>query len=144
MGAGLGDIEAMIAASRFDDALRALEPLDTERLGAGRAEVFYGRGRAWLGKSELPGSVDADRDARRAGLAFMRVAIHFPGHKLAPESLFRAGQLCQRAGRPELAANLWTELVSRYPADRAWGEPARRALASVSTRPAVDAAAPRR
>jgi len=143
-GAGLGDIEAMIAASRFEDALKVLDSLDTESVGVRRAEVFYWRGRSWLGKSEQPGSPDADRDARRAGLAFMRVAVHFPGHKLAPESLYRAGQICQRAGHPELAANLWAELVGKYPADKAWGEQARRALASVSTRPAADMAAQRR
>jgi TolA-binding protein len=114
-----------------------LDRFQNFQAGTLRPEVFYWQGRAWLGRSEQPGSADVDRDARRAGLAFMRVALHYPMHALASESLFRAGELCRRGGRSDVAANLWQELVQMYPADRVWGERARREMLKVSSRPAA-------
>lgn len=131
----LTEAERLIAAGRFDDALNLLESFQNPQAGAGRPEVYYWQGRALLGRSERPGSADAERDGRRAGLAFMRVAIHYPVHPLAAESLFRAGELCRRAGQSDLAANLWLELVQQYPADRVWHERARREMSRPSTRP---------
>ncbi len=133
----LTEAEGLIAAGRFDDALNLLERFQNPQAGAGRPEVYYWQGRAWLGRSERRGSADAEHDGRRAGLAFMRVAIHYPVHPLAAESLFRAGELCRRAGRSELAANLWLELIQQYPADCVWCERARREMSRPSTRPVV-------
>ena len=51
----------------------------------------------------------------RAGLAYMRVVVHFGGHELAPECLYRAGLLCRLAGREQQAHQLWMELINGYP-----------------------------
>jgi len=44
------------------------------------------------------------------------VVIHFPGHRRAPECLYRAGLICKQAGRDDLARRLWSELRRSYPA----------------------------
>ena len=55
----------------------------------------------------------ADRQSLlRAGLAFMRVAIHFPGHELAPEALFWAAEVHERIERPGKAAQLLNECLA--------------------------------
>ncbi|HSW46697.1 MAG TPA: hypothetical protein VLM89_14135 [Phycisphaerae bacterium] len=116
----LAAVESLIAAGSFDDALARLQPLQNDKAGAQRPEVFYWQGRAWWGKSEKEGKEDRERDVCRAGLAFMRVAIHYPGHPLAPESLFRAGEVCSRSGQPGRAGGLWAELARRYPGVQPW------------------------
>ena len=68
------------------------------------------------------------QDQRRAGLALMRVAIHFPGHPLAPECLFRAGEICERSGQREQAVGLWSELVETCPTAAPWAARARQGL----------------
>ena len=128
----LAGIESLIAANRFDEALRKLEPLQNDKAGLLRPKIFYWQGRAWLGKSAGRQATDAQRDARRAGLAFMRVAIHFPGNPLAPECLFRAAQICQQAGQQDSAAGLWSEVVRSYPAGQPWTEQARQGLAGTT------------
>jgi len=113
----LADIEALVAANQFDKALARIGALPNADAGVLRADLYYWQGRAWLGKSLSDDSPEARRDGRRAGLAFLRVVIHFPRHRRAPECLYRAGQICQRAGREDLARRLWSELLRSYPTD---------------------------
>jgi len=126
--AQLADIEALVSANQFDEALARIGPLQDARAGALRADLYYWQGRAWLGKSLKDDSSEAQRDGQRAGLAFMRVVIHFSGHRLAPECLYRAGQICQRAGQAGLARRLWSELQRSYPGAGPFSEQARQRL----------------
>jgi hypothetical protein len=60
----------------------------------------------------------ADRpDLLRAGLAFMRVVIHFPRHHLAPEALFWAAEVHERIERPGKAAQLLNECLANHRTD---------------------------
>jgi len=104
--------------------------------------VFYWQGRAWSGKSEAAADdpATAARDRRRAGLAFMRVVIHFPRDPLAPESLFRAAELCRRDGLEPQARRLWSELTV-LGAETPWAEQARKELQKTGS-PAAAANAP--
>lgn len=110
-------IEAHVNANRFDEALTQIAPVQNEQAGFLRADLYYWQARAWLGKSQSEEGSAAQRDRRRAGLAFMRVVVHFPGHQFAPECLYRAGQICQVEGRNDLAERLWSQLRRNYPDD---------------------------
>jgi len=84
------------------------------------ADVFFWQGKALLGRAGDKKTTEADIDRKRAGLAFMRVVIHFPGHALAPQCLYEAGMICRQSGNSEQAAGLWAELVRSYPAATEW------------------------
>jgi hypothetical protein len=120
--AQLADIEALVTANHFEKALAKIGPLQSADAGVLRADLYYWQGRVWLGKSLNDDVPQARRDGRRAGLAFMRVVIHFPGHQRAPECLYRAGQICQKTGREDLARRLWSELRRSYPTAIPFGE----------------------
>ncbi len=124
----LPEIQALLGAGRFDQVLLQIEALQRPSAGAVRADLYYWQGRALLGRSAGKGSDEAKRDQRRAGLALMRVVIHFPGHSLAPECLYRAAGICERSGRIDQAVGLWSELVGAYPAAAPWTEQAQQAL----------------
>ena len=98
------------------------------------ADLYYWEGRAWLldaaGQAE-PASATAVR--RRAGLAFLRLPVHFPEHPLAPEALFRAGELCALDGLSPSAARLWGDLIAGWP-DSPWAAQARGRMPA-ATRP---------
>ena len=130
----LDEAAKLIVEARFDEALRKLRPLANGSAGALRADVFYWQGRALLGKSLETGAAAGDRDHRRAGLRFMRVAIHFPGHPLAAESLWRAGVVCEQSGWKDLAAGLFAELVRMYPNAKPFSQRANDWLQSQSLR----------
>jgi len=115
-------IEALVAGDRFDEALTKIASLQTNEVGCLRADLYYWQGRSWLGKSQSEETVATQRDRRRAGLAFMRVVVHFPGHKLAPECLYQAGLICQHEGRKDLAQRLWSQLRRSYPGAGPFGQ----------------------
>ncbi len=121
------EVTERLTAGRFDEAAeRAAEALRW----AGRVhlpELYYLLGRAHHGKvAGLTGS-DGLREARRAGLAFMRIVIHFPRHDLAAECLYHAGTLCREAGQADQARGLWEELLREYPRSP-WAGQAREAI----------------
>jgi len=124
------EVTERVTAGQFDSAAeRAAEALRS----AGRThlpELYYWLGRAHQGKmAGLTGS-DGLREARRAGLAFMRVVIHFPRHDLAAECLYHAGTLCREAGQADQARGLWEELLREYPR-ATWAGQAREAIQRV-------------
>jgi TolA-binding protein len=122
--------QRLIKDGRFDQALDRLGTVQTPETADLRAEVFYWQGRALLGRSAGQKAEAARRDQRRAGLAFMRVVIHFPGHRYAAECLYRAGELCRASGQHESAARLWLELIRCHPAAAPWTDRAREALST--------------
>ena len=70
-------------------------------------------------------------DRERAGLCYMRVVVHFPADRQAAEALWRAGQIHEALGRPDVAARLYDTLVQRYPSSPQAG-PARAAMAGLA------------
>jgi hypothetical protein len=133
----------LVQTAKTIDALSRIGVLQGQAKGAIRAELYYWQGRILqamaageparsragdLPGGGPPGSPPATQPSRaatrqdgsagssaRAGLAYMRVVVHFPGHPLVPECLYRAGDLCRSAGRAEQAKTLWNELVTAYP-----------------------------
>ena len=132
----LAKVEGLIAAGRFDDALSLLERFQNPRAGAHARKCSIGRGGPGWGCSEQPGSADAVRDARGRGWRSCGWQSIIPCTRLRPR-VFSAGEVCRRAGRSDLAANLWSELVQTHPADQVWGERARREMPKPSSRPAA-------
>ncbi len=130
-----------VREGQWEDALTKLASLQDSSAGALRPEVFYWQGRCWAEKAaamEAAGgageSVEAAaRARRRAGLAFMRVIIHYPYHPRAAESLWRAGELCISDGRADLAAGLWSELIRAYPSAEPWRQKAAEQLEALGT-----------
>ena len=158
----IGQVAGLVQSGKAAEALSRISvPLGHSRGGA-RAELYYWQGRALqVMASASPTSQPADQGAAsgskgtgltesgsersesrgsgnnatlaRAGLAYMRVVVHFAGHQLAPECLYRAGQLCRLAGRQQQASQLWTELANVYPNARGpdgtvWANKAREEL----------------
>jgi tetratricopeptide (TPR) repeat protein len=127
----VAEIQQWVSSGQFDKALRQIDDLLRTSPGAASAEVFFWQGKALLGRSAGGKAEEVDRDRKRAGLAFMRVVIHFPGNALAPQSLFEAGEICRQTGRREQAASLWAELASAYPTATEWTSRARQELAKL-------------
>ncbi len=63
------------------------------------------------GRALLDRSADR-RDLLAAGLAFMRVAIHFSDHALAPEALYWGAKVHEQLERPQQAARLLSECLA--------------------------------
>jgi hypothetical protein len=126
--APLAEIDSLIKGGKGDEVLARVAALRKKVTGPAQADLFYWEGRAYLLKSEKGTGDDAQRDARRAGLAFMRVVIHFPVSRLAPECLYCCGEICKSAGKPEAAASLYAELVHDYPNAAPWADKARQAM----------------
>ncbi len=127
----LAPIRTAVEAGRFGSALQQIEKRRQEAAEPAdslRAELFYWQGRALLLKASSEKGEDAAADLNRAGLAFMRVSLQFPGSTYAAESLYRAGELCERSDQREQASALWLELVSAYPNVSPWADKARDAL----------------
>ena len=124
----LAEIESLIKGGKADEVLTRVAALRKRVTGVAQADLFYWEGRAYLLKSEKGPGESAQQDARRAGLAFMRVVIHFPISRLAPECLYRCGEICKVAGKPEAAASLYAELVRNYPNAAPWAGKARQAM----------------
>jgi len=100
----------------------------------GKESNAHTGGQAASGTATASGTKAAKQATlNRAGLAYMRVVVHFPGHQLASECLYRAGELCRQEGRPQQAKALWTELVAHYPKAKGpdgtvWADKAREEL----------------
>jgi tetratricopeptide (TPR) repeat protein len=146
----LGAIRAAVEGGRFDEALQRVEKVENDECSS--AELFYWRGRALEGQADRTraggnsGTGDrslvaasADVLLRRAGLAYMRVVIHFADHALAAECLYRAGAICQRTGDGDAAERLWKELLGDYPQSAQWVSEARKGLEQLAARRAVPA-----
>lgn len=130
------ELRGLTEAGRFDEVLQRIETQLKVPSGASRPDLYYWQGRALLSRSGQGPAEHAAVDRRRAGLALMRVVIHFPGHGLAPECLYRAGEICRQSGLDVQAAGLWQELVRTYPGAAPWTERAQQALrASPQTSP---------
>jgi len=127
--AELPRIDSLIATGKYDKALTHIKSLNNNSAGTLRADLYYRQGRARLGKSETHKTKnDAGRERIRAGLAFMRVVIHFPKHEYAPECLFRTGRICRQLGLNRQAGQLWSELIRDYSNAKQWAESAKKEL----------------
>jgi tetratricopeptide (TPR) repeat protein len=127
---GLAKVRSFVERGLFDNAIEAEAKLRPTLHMSKWAESFYWRGMALRGRSETRQAEEAARDRRRAGLAWMRVVIHFPGHRLAPASLYEVAAVCEQLGREDQAVMLWAELIRRYPDA---GEPIARAEKAIQT-----------
>lgn len=121
-------VATMVAGGRHVDAVWRISALQNEAQGGARAELYY-----WKGRALQAMAADEPATSARAGLAYMRVVMHFPGHQLAGECLYRAGDLCRQSGRNEQAEHLWMELVANYPKSQGpdgtvWADRAREEL----------------
>lgn len=124
----LGEIQQLIDKGRFDAALKGIETILKGAPDAAGADIFFWQGRALSGRAGNARTEEAVRDRKRAGLAFMRVVIHFPGHALAPQSLYEAGEICRLSGQKSAAAGLWSELIRSYPAAAEWVQRAKKSM----------------
>lgn len=115
----LENVAAHIAEENYLEALSRLDEL--RRQWRQRPAVwYYWRGRALQGRaSSLPGE-DRRTTLILGGLAYLRVVIHFPEDERAPESLYRAGAICDELGIRERAATLWSDLRQRWPEASPW------------------------
>ncbi|NCD22101.1 MAG: tetratricopeptide repeat protein [Spartobacteria bacterium] len=71
------------------------------------------RARAYFGLGE---SAEALGEADKAARHFLSVAVLFDDPEWTPHSLFRAGKLYDRLGKPGERDSAWRELRERYPA----------------------------
>jgi tetratricopeptide (TPR) repeat protein len=137
----------LVQARRYDEALAVVDQMHKQLPGGLRADLFYWQGRAleamYTSQARTPALAETaevsttrpagSTDVARAGIAYMRVVVHFPHHPLAAECLYRAGDLCRRSGQREQAAALWSELISAYPQAKSpdgelWADKAREEL----------------
>jgi|GEM_PF-1043560 len=116
----LANIRSLIDRERFDEALQQIDDWLSTTTGPSRAELYYEQARSLLGQCKEGGSPEAQPDRRRAGLALMRIVIHFPAHPLSPECLYRAAEICSKQGQKQQAKTLWSELIDRYPSTVPW------------------------
>lgn len=140
----MAEIARLVEAGRYDPALAKAAALKPGLHGGILADLYYWQGRALQARCESAGQGTppvstsrpaglANADTARAGLAYMRVVVHFPYHPRAAECLFRAGRMCRLSGQAEQAADLWTELTNTYPQakapdGKAWADMAREEL----------------
>ncbi|HOB73575.1 MAG TPA: tetratricopeptide repeat protein [Phycisphaerae bacterium] len=130
--AAMAELRQLVEAGKFEAARDRLAALKDDP-AAFSEERYYWEGRARLGIAGKQKGTEAQVERRRAGLAFMRVVIHWPHSPLAAECLFRAGEICRENGQPERAAALWTELTTTYPNASPWAQRARQELGRAGT-----------
>jgi len=123
-------VAELVRNGRNAEALERIGSLHTQLQGNWRGDLYYWQGRALeaVAASALPSvrtrptdapSANSGADAlTQAGIAYMRVVVHFPRHALAAESLYRAAEVCRRTGQADQAAALWSELIAVYPRAR--------------------------
>lgn len=124
----IGRIAGLVESGRLADALALIDESHKQTPGGLRADLFYWQGRAFeslhaakaAAASDAPAGPPATQPAdpalvARAGMAYMRVVVHFPLHPLAAESLYRAAHLARLSGQREQAAAMWAELIGTYP-----------------------------
>lgn len=120
-------LQGLNREGRFHESLATLRDLHDKTSGPERAEVYYWEGQTRLARAAAVTS-DSRADRRRAGVAFMRVVVHFPDSPRAPEALCLAARICQEDGLAQQARALWSEAITRYPAANAFVQQARREL----------------
>jgi tetratricopeptide (TPR) repeat protein len=133
----IAPIAQLVKEQQFNRSLERIETLLTPQAGHLRADLYYWQGRALMGKAKGQDT----KDMRRAGLALMRVVIHYPDHPLAAECLYTAGTLCHQTGRDEAARRLWSELINDYSKATQWVSRARQDLKKLeapTSRPAEE------
>ncbi|MCK5557396.1 MAG: tetratricopeptide repeat protein, partial [Candidatus Hydrogenedentes bacterium] len=57
----------------------------------------------------------ARKDFDAASKAYLRVALLYDHHELTPESLFKAAQCLEKAGKSTEAMEFYKELIEKYP-----------------------------
>ncbi|MHC4442215.1 MAG: tetratricopeptide repeat protein [Planctomycetota bacterium] len=125
----LPEIQRQIEAGQFERALIQIKTLNNMSAGKLRADLYYLKGRALLGKSLANNHRDhLELNVKRAGLAFMRIVIHWPEHEYRPECLYQTGQICKQLELHQQAAGLWAELTGSYPKANPWSKRAQKAL----------------
>jgi tetratricopeptide (TPR) repeat protein len=127
----LAEVRSFMQSGKYQQALDRIEK-GSAPLSAGGllpAELYYWQGRALMGTADKAPADEAKVNRRRAGLAFMRVVIHWPENPLTAECLYRAGEVCHEESQPDRAKALWTELIQRYPTGAPWLQRARQEMA---------------
>ena len=98
-----------LKAGRF---AKAEERYSAAAQAASGEEAMDVRARAYFGLGEV---AEAAGQPDKAARHFMSVAVLFDDPEWTPNSLFRAGQLFAKAGKPAEQASAWEELKRRYP-----------------------------
>lgn len=127
----VAEVRSDVSAGRFE---QGIEKVETAKRGSPvllPPEAYYYLGRAHLGRAAKLTGADAALHRRRAGIAFMRVAIEAPEHPLTAECLFRAAEACRDEGRPDRAMFLLIELIQTRPQAAPWAQRAREMLAKL-------------
>ena len=90
---------------KYDDALQHLSIVLEQDEGetAARAQM------------EVGNIYSARKDFDAASKAYLRVALLYDHHELTPESLFKAAQCLEKAGKSTEAMEFYKELTERYP-----------------------------
>ncbi len=117
---------------RFNDVMRDLDEL-AARDPLLPAEWYYWRGRTHEALAEQMAANEREVALRLGGLAYLRVVIHFPEHRSAPECLYRAGAIAAQMGAAEQAATLWRETARRWPDVEPWSRRAADMLERIKT-----------
>lgn len=99
----LAAIQGLIKRGAADLALNSLESTVDQMPAETLPEALILKGRALAARGS-----ERD-DLLAAGLAFMRVAIHFESNPLAPTALYEAARIHERIHRPEQAMTLYRE-----------------------------------
>jgi tetratricopeptide (TPR) repeat protein len=128
----------LTAAGRYEEALAAVRRIQLNTSGHERADAYFQEAQALIARANArPDSAAVDR--RRAGIALVRVVIHYPDSPRAPEALLLAGRVCRQEGNVNGAKSLWSELMARYPAELphvAWARQDLAALGATASQPA--------
>lgn len=125
-------VQQLLVEKKMEPALQSLREIHAKASGLARAEAFYLEAQAYWLRS-LAGAPEARVDRRRAGLAAMRVVIHFPESPRTPQALLLAGRMCRDDGNADGARALWSEAVSRYSATLPAVQQARQELNTLPT-----------
>ncbi|MHB1156917.1 MAG: tetratricopeptide repeat protein [Phycisphaerales bacterium] len=95
-------IESLMRSRQYQQAVDQTNKM-MDRANAPLPDLFYQRAIA----------EDAMGEHTRAAMSYLRVAIHFPDHKLAIPALFQAGQQLTRAGDNADAAKVYKQALDR-------------------------------
>lgn len=95
-------IESLMRSKQYQQAVDQANKM-MDRANAPLPDLFYQRAIA----------EDAMGEHTRAAMSYLRVAIHFPDHKLALPALFQAGQQLTKAGDNADAAKVYQQALGR-------------------------------
>ena len=98
----MGAIQALMKSKRYERAVEQANKM-MAHVNAPLPDLFYQRAMAEqaMGENE------------RAAMSYLRVAIHFPHHKLAIPALYQAGKSLTRVGDTLDAAKVYQEALKR-------------------------------